>query len=123
MLGTRNAWGWMTLEEVLVSTEVFEGDPHLHPTPLWFWGLTPGLTAPGAVRTGPPPPLPTPHLVEVPLLLVQGGGQGVGSVHVDHQVLHLRLQPLLGLLQGRALRIHCLHLLLGILEALSQLFP
>lgn len=43
------------------------------------------------------------HLVEVSLLLVEGGGQAVGALHVHHEVLHLVLEALLGFLQRGAL--------------------
>merc|ERR1719347_72206 len=38
------------------------------------------------------------NLVKVPLLLVQVGSQAVGPLNINHEVLHLSLQPLLGLL-------------------------
>ena len=63
------------------------------------------------------------HLVEVPLLLVEGGGQAVGALHVHHEVLHLVLESLFGFLQRGTLRVHSLDLFLGLLETLSELFP
>lgn len=63
------------------------------------------------------------HLVKVPLLLVEVGGQCVGSLNINHEVLHLSLQPLLGLLQGGALGVGRLNGLLGILQTLGQLLP
>ena len=63
------------------------------------------------------------HLIEVPLFLVQVGGQAVGSLHINHEVFHFTLESLLGLLQRGTLGIHCLDLLLGILKALGELLP
>ena len=76
-------------------------------------GLLPGLSllpaykedVPGLTLMQVPLPCPLaaaptrPHLVEVPLLLVQGCGSCVGALHVHHQVLNLILQPVFGLLQ------------------------
>ena len=63
------------------------------------------------------------HLIEVPLLLVEVGGQAVSSLHVNHEVLHLSLESLLGLLQRGTLGVHSLDLLLSLLETLGQLLP
>lgn len=63
------------------------------------------------------------NIIKVPLFLVQGGGGGVGSLHVHHQVLHLSLQPLLGLLQRRTLEVHGLHCFFCLLQMESQLLP
>ena len=63
------------------------------------------------------------HLVKAPLLLVQVGGQGIGPLNVNHEVLHLSLQPLLGLLQRGTLGVGGLNGLLSLLETLSQLLP
>ena len=63
------------------------------------------------------------HLIKVPLLLVKVGSQSIGSLNVNHEVLHLTLQPLLGLLQGGALGVHSLNGFLSILQALGKLFP
>ncbi|TNN43809.1 hypothetical protein EYF80_046016 [Liparis tanakae] len=56
-------------------------------------------------------------------LFSQVGSQSVGSLHVDHEVLHLGVQPLLGLLQRSTLGVHSLDGFLGILKALGELFP
>ena len=63
------------------------------------------------------------HLIEVPLFLVQVGGQTVGALHVDHEVFHFTLESLLSLLQRGALGIHCLDLLLSLLKTLGELLP
>lgn len=63
------------------------------------------------------------HLVEVPLLLVQGGTGRVGSLHINHEVLHLILEPLLCLLKGSAFGVHGFYVLLGFLQMLGQLLP
>ena len=63
------------------------------------------------------------HLIEVPLFLVQVGGQTVGSLHVDHEVFHLTLESLLGFLQRGTLGVHSFDLLLSLLETLGQLLP
>lgn len=63
------------------------------------------------------------HLVEVPLLLVKGGGQAVGPLHVHHEILHLVLEPLFRLLQRGALGVHRFDLFFSLLETLRQLFP
>lgn len=62
-------------------------------------------------------------LIEVPLLLVQAGAGGVGPLQVQHQIIHLSLEPLLGFLQGRTLGAHGLCVLLCFLEPLGQFFP
>ena len=61
--------------------------------------------------------------VKVPLLLIQVGSQGIGPLNINHEVLHLSLQPLLGLLQRGTLGVGGLDSLLSILETLSQLLP
>ena len=63
------------------------------------------------------------YLIKVPLLLVKVGSQRIGSLHINHEVLHLTLQPLLGLLQRGALGVHSLNGFLSILQALGKLFP
>ena len=63
------------------------------------------------------------HLVKAPLLLVQVGSQGVGPLNINHEVLHLSLQPLLGLLQRSTLGIGGLDGLLSLLETCSQFLP
>ena len=62
------------------------------------------------------------YLVKVPLLLVKVGGQRISSLHINHEVLHLTLKPLLGLLQRGTLGVHSLDGLLSILQALGKLF-
>lgn len=62
-------------------------------------------------------------LIEVPLLLVQAGAGGVGPLQVQHQVVHLALEPLLGFLQGSTLGTHSLRIFLRFLEPLGQFFP
>lgn len=62
-------------------------------------------------------------LVKVPLLLVEGGSQTVGPLHVHHEILHLVLKPLLRLLQRGALRVHRFDLFFSLLETLRELFP
>ena len=47
-------------------------------------------------------------LIEVPLLLVQAGAGSVGPLQIQHQIIHLSLESLLGFLQGRALGAHSL---------------
>ena len=63
------------------------------------------------------------HLVKVPLLLIQVGSQAIGSLNINHEVLHLSLQPLLGLLQRGTLGVGGLNGLLSFLKTLSQLLP
>lgn len=63
------------------------------------------------------------HLVKVPLLLVQVSSQSIGPLYINHEVLHLTLKPLFGFLKRSALGIHCLNLLLSLLETLGQLLP
>lgn len=62
-------------------------------------------------------------LIEAPLLLVQAGAGGVGPLQVQHQIVHLSLEPLLGFLQGRTLGAHGLCVLLCFLEPLGQFLP
>ena len=61
------------------------------------------------------------YLVKVPLLLVQGCTGRVCSLHINHEVLHLILEPLLRLLEGSTFGIHGFHMFLGILQTLGQL--
>ena len=63
------------------------------------------------------------HLIKVPLLLVKVGSQTISSLHINHEVLHLTLQPLLGLLQRGAFGVHSFNGFLSILETLGKLFP
>jgi len=65
----------------------------------------------------------TVYLVKVPLLLVKVGRQTIGSLHINHEVLHLTLESLFGLLQRCTFGVHCLNLFLCLLQTLSQLFP
>ena len=65
----------------------------------------------------------TRYLVEVPLLLVQGRTGRVCSLHIEHEVFHFVLEPLLRLLQGGAFGVHRFHVLLGRLQPLGQLLP
>ncbi|CAG6010318.1 unnamed protein product [Menidia menidia] len=59
-------------------------------------------------------------LIKVPLLLVQVGSQSISSLHINHEVLHLPLQPLLGLLQRSTLGVDRLNGFLSILKALGN---
>ncbi len=63
------------------------------------------------------------YLVKVPLLLVQVGGQSIGPLHINHEVLNLTLEPLFGLLKRGTLGVYCLNLFLSFLKALGQLLP
>ena len=63
------------------------------------------------------------HLIKVPLFLVEVGSQTVGPLHIDHEVFHLTLESLLGLLQRGTLGIHSLDLLLSFLKTLGKLLP
>jgi len=63
------------------------------------------------------------HLVEVPLLLVKVGSQSIGSLHINHEILHFTLESLFGLLQRGTLGIHSLYLFLSLLKTLGKLFP
>lgn len=62
-------------------------------------------------------------LIEVPLLLVQAGTGGVGPLQIQHQIIHLSLEPLLGFLQGCTLGARSLCVFLCFLEPLGQFFP
>lgn len=62
-------------------------------------------------------------LVEVPLLLIQGGAGGAGPLQVQHQIVHLPLEPLLGFLQGSTLGVRSLCVFLRFLEPLGQFLP
>merc|ERR1719295_2501163 len=61
------------------------------------------------------------ELVELTLLLLHGGGVGVGALNVDHEVLNLASETVLGLLQGRALAESLLNLLFGLSQLGGQL--
>merc|ERR1719447_2378629 len=61
------------------------------------------------------------ELVELALLLLHGGGVGVGALNVDHEVLNLASETVLGLLEGRAFAESLLDLLLGLGELGGQL--
>jgi len=62
-------------------------------------------------------------LVKVLLLLIQSCAGSIGSLHINHQVLHFILQPLLCLFQGGTFGIHSFDVFLCILQALCQLLP
>lgn len=62
------------------------------------------------------------YLIKLSLLFIQNSSLCVCLLHVSHEVLYLSLQPLLGLLQRRALGIHSLNGLFG-LQTLSELLP
>merc|ERR1719295_2143716 len=61
------------------------------------------------------------ELVELTLLLLHGGGVGVGTLNVDHEVLNFASKTVLGLLEGRALAKSLLNLLFGLSQLGSQL--
>merc|ERR1719295_525270 len=61
------------------------------------------------------------ELVELTLLLLHGGGVGVGALNVDHEVLNLASETVLGLLKGRALAESLLNLLFGLSQLGGQL--
>ena len=63
------------------------------------------------------------YLVEVPLLFVQGCAGSVCPLHVEHEVLNLILEPLLGLLKGGTFGVHSFHVLLSSLQTLGQFLP
>ena len=63
------------------------------------------------------------HLVKVPLLLIESRAGSIGPLHVEHEVLNLILEPLLGLLKGGTFGIHCFYVFLGFLQTLGQLLP
>ena len=63
------------------------------------------------------------HLVKVPLLLIKSCAGSIGPLHVEHEVLNLILEPLLGLLKGGAFGVHCFYVFLSILQTLGQLLP
>merc|ERR1719249_132598 len=56
------------------------------------------------------------ELVELTLLLLHGGGVGVGALNVNHEILDLASETVLGLLEGSALAERLLDLLLGLGE-------
>ena len=60
-------------------------------------------------------------LVKVLLLLIQSSAGSIGSLHINHQVLHFILQPLLCLFQGGTFGIDSFHMFLCILQTLGQL--
>ena len=62
-------------------------------------------------------------LVKVLLLLIQSCAGSICSLHINHQVLHFILQPLLCLFQGNTFGIHSFNMFLCILQALCQLLP
>merc|ERR1719419_2062357 len=61
------------------------------------------------------------ELVELALLLLHGGGVGVGPLDVDHEILDLAGETVLGLLEGRAFAESLLDLLLSLGELGGQL--
>lgn len=63
------------------------------------------------------------YLVKVPLFLVKVCSQTIGSLHINHEVLHLTLESLFGLLQRCTFGVHSLNLFLCLLQTLSQLLP
>ena len=63
------------------------------------------------------------HLVKVPLLLIESRAGGIGPLHVEHEVLNLILEPLLGLLKGGTFGVHSFHVLLSSLQTLGQFLP
>merc|ERR1740131_522719 len=56
------------------------------------------------------------ELVELTLLLLHGGGVGVGTLNVNHEVLNLASETVLGLLEGSTLAKGLLDLLLSLGE-------
>ena len=60
------------------------------------------------------------YLIKVPLLFVESRAGSIGSLHVNHEVLDLILEPLLGLLKGGTLGIHSFYMFLSILQTLGQ---
>ena len=63
------------------------------------------------------------YLVKVPLLFVQGCTGSVGPLHVEHEVLNLILEPLLGLLKGGTFGVHSFYVFLSSLQTLGQFLP
>merc|ERR1719289_213563 len=61
------------------------------------------------------------ELVELTLLLLHGGGVGVGALDVDHEILDLAGETVLGLLEGRAFAERLLYLFLGLGQLGGQL--
>merc|ERR1719249_621375 len=61
------------------------------------------------------------ELVELTLLLLHGGGVGVGALNVDHEILDLASETVLGLLERSALAERLLDLLFGFGELGGQL--
>merc|ERR1719436_2235739 len=61
------------------------------------------------------------ELVELTLLLLHGGGVGVGTLNVNHEVLNLASKTVLGLLKRSALAKSLLNLLLSLSELGGQL--
>merc|ERR1719289_328850 len=78
-------------------------------------GITAGLLLAGLQLDGDIFALDLPvgdELVELALLLLHGGGVGVGALDVDHEILDLAGETVLGLLEGRAFAESLLDLLL-----------
>ena len=63
------------------------------------------------------------HLVKIPLLLIESRAGSIGPLHVEHEVLNLILEPLLGLLKGGAFGVHSFYMFLSFLQTLGQLLP
>ena len=63
------------------------------------------------------------HLVKIPLLLIESCAGSIGPLHVEHEVLNLILEPLLGLLKGGAFGVHSFYMFLSFLQTLGQLLP
>lgn len=65
----------------------------------------------------------TEYLIKVPLLFVQGCAGSICPLHINHEVLHLILQPLLCLLERSTFCVDSFHVFLSILQPLGQLLP
>merc|ERR1719295_2307608 len=61
------------------------------------------------------------ELVELALLLLHGGGVGVGALDVDHEILNLAGETVLGLLEGRAFAEGLLNLFFSLSQFGGQL--
>merc|ERR1719289_465858 len=84
-----------------------------------FGGITAGLLLAGLQLDGDIFALGLPlgnELVELALLLLHGGGVGVGALDVDHEILNLASETVLGLLEGSAFAEGLLDLLLSLGE-------